>query len=122
MRVTWQCKAVDLVQTRCAAGSLAFVISVLCFVFVFQLNAVKKVSQDLFLALSVMLVSFFSEKRAELVFAHCKTDKCHDSQYVFSLKVKRYLEFLEDDVVIEFVLRFRLRTVFLAAHLVDKAI
>ena len=66
-------------QARFIAGLLASVISVLFFVAVFQLDTVKKVSQDLFLALSVMLVSFLSEKRAELMLAYCKVNECHDS-------------------------------------------
>ena len=66
-------------QARFIAGLLASVISVLFFVAVFQLDTVKKVSQDLFLALSVMLVTFFSEKRTEFMLAHLKIDYCHHS-------------------------------------------
>ena len=52
----------------CSDGEL--VCAMLYFISIFYLDTVEKISDDLFLALSVVLVSFLSEKCAEFMLAH----------------------------------------------------
>ena len=61
----------------CSGGELVF--AVLDFISIFYLDTVDKISEDLILALFIVLVSFLSKKCAEFMLAHRKIDKRHNS-------------------------------------------
>ena len=61
----------------CSGGEL--VCTMLDFISIFYLDTVEKISEDLFLALSIVLVPFLSKKCAEFMLTHRKISERHDS-------------------------------------------
>ncbi len=84
---------------------------------IFQLQAAKKIAQNLIFAEPIVVLARFAEKSGYLMLADSEPRQSHDFLDVITLQIQGYPEFFKNAVVGQTLLRFRWRPFYFSSFL-----